>query len=43
LTFANAAWAWPTPDRLLQLNGGTLTLASEPEKGTAAKITLPYE
>jgi len=29
--------------RLLQLNGGTLTLASEPEKGTTAKITLPYE
>jgi signal transduction histidine kinase len=29
--------------RLLQLNGGTLTLGSEPEKGTTAKITLPYE
>ena len=29
--------------RLIQLNGGTLTLASEPEKGTTAKVTLPYE
>ena len=29
--------------RLLQLNGGTLALTSEPEKGTTATVTLPYE
>jgi len=29
--------------RLIQLNGGSLTLASEPEKGTTATVTLPYE
>jgi len=26
-----------------KLNGGALTLASEPEKGTTATVTLPYE
>ena len=29
--------------RLIHLNGGTLTLASEPEKGTTVTVTLPYE
>ena len=29
--------------RLIQLNQGTLTLASEPEKGTTVTVTLPYE
>ncbi len=29
--------------RLIHLNGGTLILASEPEKGTTVTVTLPYE